>query len=85
LKLWKVTWLRRTSQVVFLWAFLHLLLRTEFRGSVRVAGEATRVPFPLQLFFDLDPLVALANVLSSHLLYRGLWLCLLVLIPTLLL
>jgi polyferredoxin len=81
----KLRWLRRTSQGIFLLAFFDLLLRTEFRGSVRLVGEATHLSFPMQLFFDLDPLVALANLLATHHLYRGLWLCLLVLIPTLLL
>jgi polyferredoxin len=80
----KLVWLRRTSQVIFLLAFFDLLLRTEFRGSVRLVGEATKVPFPLQLFFALDPLVALTNLISTHALYRGLWMSLLVLVPTLL-
>ncbi len=38
---------------------------------------------PVRLFFEWDPLVALANALASHALYRGLLWSLLILLPTL--
>ena len=38
---------------------------------------------PVRLFFELDPLVAFANALASHSLYRGLLWSLVILIPTL--
>jgi polyferredoxin len=75
--------LRLVSQILFLALFLLLLLRTEFRGSMRVATDEIRLPYPVQLFFQLDPLVAVANALASHALYRGLLWSLLVIIPTL--
>ena len=68
--------LRRASQIVFFALFLALLLRTEFRGSLRL-------PYPVAWFFQLDPLVALSNALAAHALYRGMLWSLVILIPTL--
>ncbi len=77
-----LTTLRRLSQLFFLALFLLLLLRTELRGSLQPKGDATHLPYPVQLFFQLDPLVALSNALASHALYRGLLWSLFILIPT---
>ena len=74
--------LRRFSQIIFFLAFTFLLLRTEFRGSFRTSTADMRLPYPVNLFFRLDPLVAIANAISSHALYRGLLWSLVVLIPT---
>jgi polyferredoxin len=78
----KPTRLRWLSQVLFFLLFLFLLLGTEFRGSLHAAGGDVQLPYPVNLFFRLDPLLALSNALSSHALYHGLWWSLLVLIPT---
>ena len=75
--------LRRISQVAFLALFLFLLLRTEFPGSARSVARDVHLAYPVRLFFELDPLVALSNALAAHALYRGLLWALLVLIPTL--
>jgi len=77
-----VRWL---SQIVFFSLFLFLLLRTEFRGSLHGGGSEIRLPYPVQLFFQFDPLVALSNALSSRALYHGLLWSLVVLVPTMLL
>ena len=68
----KPTRWRLLSQVVCFLLFLFLLLRTEFRGSFQESGSDIRLPYPVNLFFRLDPLVALSNALASHALYRGL-------------
>ena len=81
----KPTRLRWFSQVAFFSLFLFLLLRTEFRGSLHAGGSEIRLPYPVQLFFQFDPLVALSNALSSRALYHGLLWSLVVLIPTMLL
>jgi polyferredoxin len=72
--------LRRVSQIFFLLLFAFLLLRTEFRGAVG-AGSDVRMHWPVRLFFELDPLVALSNALATHALYRGLLWSLLILLP----
>jgi polyferredoxin len=77
----KATRLRWLSQMIFFLLFVFLLLRTEFRGSLR-AGSDIRLPYPVNLFFRLDPLVALSNALSSRALYHGLIWTLLILVPT---
>lgn len=81
----KPTRLRWLSQVFFFLLFLFLLLRTEFRGSMHASAGEIRLPYPVNLFFRLDPLVALSNALASHALYRGLLWSLVILIPTMLL
>jgi len=78
----KPTKLRTLSQIVFFFLFLFLLLRTEFRGSLTASASETRLAYPVSLFFQFDPLVAISNALSSHSLYRGLLWSLVVLIPT---
>ena len=77
------TTLRRTLQIIFFLLFLFLLLKTEFRGSLHAAATDMRIPYPVRLFFQIDPLVALSNLLSSRALYHGLLWSLVVLIPTL--
>ena len=74
--------LRLYSQILFSALFFWLLLRTEFRGSFRNSASEVRLPYPVGLFFQLDPLVGLSNALAGHALYRGLLWCLLILIPT---
>ena len=76
----RVVALRRASQVFFLLLFLFLLLRTEFRGTVGAGGDV-RLHWPVRLFFEIDPLAALANALATHALYRGLLWSLIILLP----
>ena len=78
----KITTLRRFSQIVFFVFFLFLLLQTEFRGSLQTAANDIRLPYPIRWFFEIDPLVAISNALSSRALYRGLLWSLAILIPT---
>lgn len=78
----KPTKLRAFSQIAFFFLFLSLLLRTEFRGSLTSSSSEIRLPYPVSLFFQLDPLLAISNALSSHAIYRGLLWSLVVLIPT---
>ncbi len=77
------TRLRLYSQIFFFALFLFLLLRTEFRGSLTSSAREIRLPYPVGLFFQLDPLVSIANALAGHALYKGLLLSLVILIPTL--
>jgi polyferredoxin len=74
--------LRRCSQILFFALFVFLLARTEFRGSFRVAPGEIRLPYPVSLFLQADPLAALANVLATGALYQGLLWSLAILIPT---
>jgi len=64
--------IRLTSQIAFFLLFVFLLVQTEFPGSVRSASPDIRVPYPVALFLETDPLVALATALSTHTLYRHL-------------
>lgn len=79
----KPTRLRLYSQIFFFALFLFLLVRTEFRGSLTSSAKDIRLPYPVGLFFRLDPLVAISNALASHALYKGLLVSLVILIPTL--
>jgi polyferredoxin len=64
--------LRLASQLAFFLLFVFLLVRTEFPGSVRSASPDIKVPYPVGLFLETDPLVALATALSTGTLYRHL-------------
>jgi len=75
------TRLRTASQIAFFVLFLVLILRTDFRSSSSSPDEL-RLTWPVALFFQLDPLVALSNALASRALYQGLLWSLLILIPT---
>ncbi len=46
-------------------------------------GATWRSPYPVRLFFQIDPLVAVSNALATHSLYHGLLWSLVILIPTL--
>lgn len=78
----KLARVRRWSQIVFLALFVFLLVRTEFRGSFRTTSADIRLPYPVSIFLQADPLVALTNALAGFSLYPGLLWCLVILIPT---
>jgi len=75
---------RRISQIFFLLLFLALLAFTSLRG-VPGATSDLHLALPVRLFFEWDPLVAVANAIATHALYRGLLWSLVILLPTLLL
>ncbi len=75
--------LRRISQIAFFLLFLFLLLRTELRGSLHASGSDMALAYPVRLFFQIDPLVAISNALATRSLYHGLLWSLIVLLPTL--
>jgi polyferredoxin len=77
--------LRLASQIIFFALFVFLLVKTEFRGSLKSAATEIRLPYPVGIFLEADPLVAVCNALSTHALYRGLIWCLMILVPTFLL
>lgn len=72
-----MSWLniRRTYQVFFLLLFIALLFSASYRQMMG---------FPVSLFLEIDPLIALTTALSSHVVYRGLALSFVVVIVTLL-
>jgi hypothetical protein len=74
--------LRRISQISFLVLFVGLLIFTSLRPAPGATSDI-HLRAPVRLFFLLDPLVAVSNALASHALYRGLILCLVILLPTL--
>src|SRR5574341_106867 len=75
--------LRRISQMVFFTSFLFLLFNTEFRGSILSTATEIRLPYPVSLFLEIDPLVGIGNALATHSLYRRLFWSLLIIVPTL--
>lgn len=72
----KIRTARRISQVFFFSLFLFLVIVADLRY---LKG------YPISLFLELDPLVAVATAITSHTLYKGLLLSLVLLIPTILL
>lgn len=74
--------LRQLSQIVFLALFLFLLFKTEFRGSLKSAEKEIRLPYPVSIFLEADPLVGISNALSTRALYKGLIWSLVIIAPT---
>jgi ferredoxin len=70
--------LRRGSQLLFLSTFLFLLLRTEYRGY-------DRIRYPVNTFFQLDPLLGLATLAGLREAIGHFWPALLTVAVTLLL
>ena len=75
--------LRRLSQILFLALFAVLLCKTELHGSLHSTEANGPLPYPVRLFLETDPLLAIANALATHALYRGMLWSLAILIPTL--
>ena len=73
---------RRVSQIFFLFLFLVLLVFTSLHSMVGTTSDI-HLRGPVRLFFEWDPLVAIANALATHALYRGLLWSLVILLPTL--
>jgi len=75
--------LRRASQIMFFVIFFWLILKTTFEVSFN-AADATEIklPYPVSIALEFDPLAALMTLLSSWTLYEGLLWSLVVLIPT---
>jgi len=78
----KLPQLRRISQIFFLLVFLALLILTSMRPASTSSSDI-HMRAPVRMFFMLDPLVAIANALATHALYRGLLWSLVILLPTL--
>ena len=75
-----LVWVRRVSQLAFFGLFIWLLVNTAFRGTFSAdAKQPVRLPWPVELFLLSDPFVAAINFLSTHTVYRGLALSLIVL------
>lgn len=74
--------LRRFSQILFFLGFLLLLFNTEFRGSIRATATEIRLPYPVGLFLEIDPLTSIGNALATHSLYHRLFWSLLIIVPT---
>jgi polyferredoxin len=74
--------LRRISQIFFLLLFLALLIFTSLHSMPGTTSDI-HLRGPVRLFFEWDPLVAVANALATHALYRGLLWSLVILLPTL--
>lgn len=72
----KITKVRLISQIFFFGLFLFLGFVTEFS---HLKG------YPVSIFLEVDPLVAIATAITTHNLYRGLIWSLILIIPTLLL
>lgn len=58
--------LRRISQIVFLLAFVGLLILTSMRPASAGSGDI-HMRAPVRMFFLLDPLVAITNALANTL------------------
>lgn len=70
--------LRRLSQGIFLFLFLFLFIQTESKGLDELG-------YPVRIFLDFDPLIALSTLLSFHAIVAGFLFSLIVIVLTALL
>jgi polyferredoxin len=79
----KVIYLRRISQVLFFLIFFWLILKTNFGVNLNPSNlNEIRLPYPVSIALDFDPLTALGTLLSGWTLYKDLLWSLIILIPT---
>ena len=65
--------LRRGSQILFFSIFVWLVLKTTFDVDFSPAEVSEiRLPYPVSLALEFDPLAALMTLLASGTLYKGL-------------
>ncbi len=75
--------LRRGSQFLFFSLFVWLVLKTTFDVDFNPAEVSEiRLPYPVSIALELDPLAALMTLLASGTLYKGLLWSLVILVPT---
>lgn len=75
--------LRRASQALFFLIFFWLILKTNFQPHFNPADKVDiRLPYPVSVALQFDPLTALGTLLSSGTVYKGLLWSLVILIPT---
>ncbi|UCF21349.1 MAG: 4Fe-4S binding protein, partial [Gemmatimonadota bacterium] len=75
--------LRRASQVVFFLIFIWLILKTTFEVDFNLSeASEIKLPYPVSIALELDPLAALMTLLAGGTLYKGLLWSLVILIPT---
>jgi len=63
----KSSTLRRYFQILFFFLFIYLLNRTEYTGT-------QELKYPVKLFLDIDPLIAIATFFTSYTVPLLLWL-----------
>ncbi len=81
----RIRWARRISQSFFLILFFFLLFQTEFRGDFdQSSAESIQLNYPVSLFLEMDPLVAVSTALSTHALYNKVILALIIIVGTIL-
>ena len=78
----RLRWMRRISQAAFLLLFLILLLQTNI-DALDSPDAVPEISAPVELFLELDPLVAISTVIATHSLYRNLFLALIIIVGTL--
>jgi polyferredoxin len=75
--------LRRFSQILFFAVFFWLVLKTNFEVTLNPADSAEiSLPYPVSIALQLDPLVGLATLLATGVLYKQLLWSLVILLPT---
>jgi len=72
---------RRASQIIFFTLFL-VHLRTEFLAALPVATGNAPLRYPVSIFLQAGPLVAISNAVSTRALYKGLLWSLTIILPT---
>lgn len=82
----RIRTLRRISQASFFALFLFLLFRTDFPATTDVeVSEPIRLDYPVSIFLEMDPLVAISTAISTHTVYKNIIWALVIIAGTLVL
>ena len=73
---------RTFSQIIFFFLFIFLITKSEFTGNTKNI-DSIKLPYPVSMFLEIDPLIAISTLLSSHTIYNNLIYSLIIIVLTL--
>lgn len=62
---------RLVSQIIFFLLFIFLIIKSEFVGFTK-GSENIKLPYPVSIFLEIDPLISIGTLISSHTVYQNL-------------
>lgn len=73
---------RLASQILFFAFFIFLVIKSEYSGFSK-GVESIKLPYPVSVFLEIDPLIAIGTLISSHTVYQNLIFSLITIVLTL--
>lgn len=74
--------IRLISQILFFAFFILIIIKSEFTGSAK-GSETISLSYPVSILLEIDPLIAIGTLISSHTIYFNLIYSLIIIVFTL--